>query len=205
MRFCENTEIRAQLPRMFPLPSVTISRSRDYALLNRIATSEKIYRATSDDGSPLPGRWRVAEREDCIYFLATKGEHILGFCAFYPLNAVTYESHLCFLSRGPVNELCYREMLSWMWANSKAQRIIGAIPEYNHLAIAFCKRIGFERFGWNRDSWLKDGKLYAQVWMGISRPLPTDSTMSARGHVEGRGAQVPASGPNGSTSEGSCV
>lgn len=184
---------------------VTISRSRDYALLNRIATSPEIYRASSDDGSPRPTLWRLSEREDSIYLLAQEGEQILGFCAFYPLNAVTFESHLCFLSRGPVNEFCYREMLSWMWANTKAQRIIGAIPEYNHLAIAFCKRIGFERFGWNRDSWLKDGKLYAQVWMGISRPLPTDSAMLDRGRAEGRGAQAPASDANGSTNEGSCA
>lgn len=176
---------------MTPATSVTIERSRDYSLLWRIATSPEIYRVTSDDCSPIPSRWRVAEREDCIYLLATELNHLakyvgggnsdgssfqlepqlLGFAAFYPVNGVTFESHVCFLSRGPVNELCYREMLQWMWEHTKVERIIGAIPEYNFLAIAFARRCGFEKFGWNRDSWLKNGKLYAQALMGISRPL----------------------------------
>ena len=149
---------------------VTIQRSRDYSLLWRIATSEEIYRVTSDDGSPIPSRWRIAEREDCYYLLAQENETILGFCAFYPVNAVTFETHVCFLSRGPVNESAFRAMLAWMWNNTKALRIVGAVPEYNHLAIAFARRCGFEKFGWNRDSFLKNGKLYAQVCMGISRP-----------------------------------
>jgi RimJ/RimL family protein N-acetyltransferase len=150
--------------------NVEIERSRDFALLSRIATSHEIYRPTSDDFSPLPEQWKVAERDDFIYLVAAIDRCVLGFCAFYPVNGVSYEAHLCFLSRGAVNQQAFKKMLAWMWEHTRARRISGAIPAYNRGAIAFVKRIGFEQFGVNPQSWMKGAKLYAQVLLGISRP-----------------------------------
>jgi RimJ/RimL family protein N-acetyltransferase len=149
---------------------VGIKRSRDYALLSRIATSHEIYRATSDDFSPPAEQWRISERDDFIYLVASIARCVLGFCAFYPVNGVSYEAHLCFLSRGEVNRQAFRKMLDWVWQHTRARRIFGGIPDYNRAAIAFVKRAGFEQFGVNPRSWMKGGTLYDQVLLGISRP-----------------------------------
>lgn len=150
--------------------TISIERSRDYALLMRIATEPTIYRLTSDDCSPLPQAWRIPEREDCIYLLARIDQQLLGFVAFYPVNGVSYEAHLCFLSRGPVNQLAFAKMLGWIWGATKAQRLIGAVPSYNRLAIAFAEKAGFSAYGVNPKAWLKSGKLYSMICLGISRP-----------------------------------
>lgn len=151
---------------------VTISRSRDYSLLWRIATSPRIYRMTSDDRSPAPLRWRIQEREDCIYLLAKAGNQILGFCAFYPVNGATYETHVCFLEEayGQKALAAFKTMLWWIWENTRAARIVGSVPDFNELAIAFAKRAGFEVYGVNHKSFLKDGRLRNQICMGISKP-----------------------------------
>jgi RimJ/RimL family protein N-acetyltransferase len=61
-------------------------------------------------------------------------------------------------------------MISWMWENSTARRLIGEIERSNTLAIRFARRAGFEIYGINRKSKLKGGLLVDQVAMGISKP-----------------------------------
>jgi RimJ/RimL family protein N-acetyltransferase len=149
---------------------IVIEHTKNYPLLMRIATHPRIYRPSSDDASPRPEAWRIPERDDCIYLLARIDQQLLGFVAFYPVNGVTYEAHLCFLSRGPVNQQAFAKMLGWMWGATKAQRIIGAIPSYNRAAIAFAEKAGCTVYGVNPKSWMKDKKLYSLICLGISRP-----------------------------------
>lgn len=149
---------------------IAIERTNNYPLLMRIATHPRIYRPTSDDASPLPGAVRIPEREDCIYLLARIDQQILGFVAFCPVNGVTFDAHLCFLTRGPVNQQAFQKMLGWMWGATKAQRIIGAVPSYNRLAIRFAEKAGFSVYGVNQKSWMKNKRLYSMICLGISRP-----------------------------------
>jgi len=158
--------------RTFEANPVTIERSRDYALLWRISVDPHIYRVTSDDFSPRPNQWKVAQREDLIYLLAREDSQVLGFCAFIPVNGVTFESHLCFLqcAYGPKAAAAFEQMLRWMWAGTRAERICGAVPDYNRRAIKFSERAGFEQYGRNLACWMKNGRLHDMVLRGISRP-----------------------------------
>jgi RimJ/RimL family protein N-acetyltransferase len=149
---------------------ISITRTRDYSLLWRIALEPAIYATTSDDFAPPPSRWKIAEREDFVYLVAFDGVALLGFCAFYPLNGVTHEAHLCFLARGQVNRDAFALMLAWMWKNTRVERICGAVPAYNRAAIQFAIRAGFREYGRNPRCWMKNGKLHDQVLLGISRP-----------------------------------
>jgi len=152
--------------------AITIERTREYSLLQRIVTAERIFERTADDFSPAPSEWLIPDREGLIYLLARDGNQILGFCVFVPVNGVTYEVHVCFLriAYGEKALASFARMLGWMWGATETQRIIGAVPEYNAAAIHFARRAGFEVFGVNQKSWLKHGRLHDQVMLGISRP-----------------------------------
>jgi RimJ/RimL family protein N-acetyltransferase len=150
--------------------TISIERSRDYDLLWRIATDPSIYGPASDDFSPEREAWDIPQRDDFVYLLARSGKQVLGFAAFFPVNGVTVDAHLCFLSRGPVNQQAFAKMLGWMWGATKTERIVGAIPEYNRAAISFSRRAGFLEYGVNPKSWMKDGKLHSLICLGISRP-----------------------------------
>lgn len=196
---------------------ITISRSRNYSLLWRIAMDEHIYRVTSDDYSPAPSQWKLAEREDCFYLLATQAvkpsfediASIYGFCAFHPLNGVTYQAHVCFLkyAYGETALSAFKEMLQWMWKNTKAERIVGYVPDYNHLAARFAVRAGFEIFGVNQKSWMKKGVLHDQYCFGISRPAaaPTNLARPARAHEAAPAVREPASSECAASSARPCV
>ena len=149
---------------------LTVERSVNYALLDYIAKEPSIWEATRDDFPP--DDYTVPQGNGIYYLLAHDGDDLLGFCAFWPQNAVCFDAHLCFrpCAYGKRASFAFRIMLNWMWINTKAQRIVGSIPVYNRLAIAFCKRAGGTVYGVNPKSWVRDGKLHDQVLIGMSRP-----------------------------------
>jgi RimJ/RimL family protein N-acetyltransferase len=151
---------------------VEIERSFCYAELAGIVRSDRIYEITSDDFSSSPAQYFIPEDERLIYLVAKDGDQVLGFCAFVPVNGVTYDTHVCFLrcAYGENARLAFAAMLAWMWARTRAERIVGAVPDYNPLAVRFAERAGFEHYGRNPRSWMKGGRLHDQILLGISRP-----------------------------------
>lgn len=152
---------------------VKAEKSVDFDIIKRIGNDPAVYKHVSDDFSPEMGKWEPARDPNIIYLLAIDWElcQFVGFCAFWPLNAVLFDSHVAFLpvAYGARAEKAFRQMLNWMWANTAAQRIVGAIPDYNRHAIAFAERFG-ERFGYNAKAWSKGGQLCGLVLIGTSRP-----------------------------------
>ena len=54
-------------------------------------------------------------------------------------------------------------------SQEKIAKINVTIPENQVKVINFAKKVGFKKEGLNRDSYLKDGKLYGQQNLGITR------------------------------------
>ena len=151
-----------------PVAGLSIFRSRDYELLECILAEPSIYRSASDD---YGWDFSLPRDERCIYLLAQDDE-ALGFCAFWPQNMACYDTHLCFLPNAYGNKasFAFKMMCDWMWRQTDARRIVGSIPTYNRLALAFAERLGCKVYGRNPQSWKKHGKFHDQVLVGISRP-----------------------------------
>lgn len=150
---------------------IAIERSTDPALIAAVANEPSVYRMASDDYSPAQGDWKPTLNDQIHYLVARDKGILLGFCAFIPENAVCWQAHICFLpaAYGKTVE-AFTLMLNWMWQHTKAQRIVGQIPTYNRLAIAFVRKVGFQEFGINPQSWAKSGSLWDRVCLGITRP-----------------------------------
>jgi L-amino acid N-acyltransferase YncA len=152
--------------------TIAITRSFSYSKLAEVVTSERIYDLTSDDFSPPPAKWLIPECEDVIYLLAREGERVLGFCAFVPRNGVTYEVHVCFLkcAYGQKALSSFIKMIGWMWGVTRAQKLVGFVPDSNPLAVNFARRAGFAVCGVIHKSWMKRGRLHDQICLELSRP-----------------------------------
>jgi Acetyltransferase (GNAT) domain len=150
---------------------LTVARTFDYAGIRAIALHPAVYPSISDDFSD-PDSWAVPEGEQYVYLIASDATQPLGFGAFLPRNVVLAEAHVCFLppGRGAPAVLAFRDMLDWVWQNTKYRRIVGEIARDNRAAIHFVQRCGFEAYGINRGSKLRGGKLVDQVALGISKP-----------------------------------
>lgn len=148
-----------------------IERTRDYDLIRQLATHPAIYPYIADDYHPNPEKWKPIESDFVAYLIARDYQGAFGFAAFVPKNWACYEAHLGFLPRsyGPVALASFREMLAWIFAHTKAARIVGEIDARNRRAMRFVKAAGFTEYGINPKSWLKDGALRDRVCFGISK------------------------------------
>lgn len=113
------------------------------------------------------------DMSDKNYWLTAhhEGEE-LGVLLGRPISPVLYEAHLIFLpcARGLASQAA-RHAVRWMFDNTQCERIIGCIPAYNKLAIKLAHNAGFQEFGINEKSFMKNGKLWDQVFLGISRGI----------------------------------
>lgn len=148
---------------------VTLEQTSDIQLVRNIITHPRVYPMVSDDGSPAAEDYVVPP---VTYVLVKKNSMVAGCFCLVPINAATVEIHTCLLPEayGECASYAARMMSGWIWDNTKFNRIITNVPDYNRLALRFAERSGMERFGINPQSYLKNGRYEDQIMLGMTRP-----------------------------------
>lgn len=150
---------------------MTFERSRDFDLIRKIMTHPRVYPHITDDGSPPVEEFHPIESSDLWYVVVRNGDTVLGLWVFVPQNGVCWEVHTCLLpvAYGELGQQAAKEMAAWVWKYTPCRRIITNVPEFNRLARRFAVAAGMVEFGRNEKSFLKDGKLYGQIMLGLSK------------------------------------
>jgi RimJ/RimL family protein N-acetyltransferase len=150
---------------------IVLERTFDYDLVRRIVTHPKIYPHISDDNSPKAEDWQPFQSEVVWYILVKLDDAPAGVFTFTPHNAVCYEVHTCLLPAiyGKNSVLAGIAVIQWMFANSPCRRIITNVPSYNILALRFAHNGGLKEFGVNEKSYLKNGVLFDQIMLGVTK------------------------------------
>lgn len=143
-----------------------IEQTDDTDFIERCITHPKVWMASKDDGAGDPE----------LFFLELDGKAIWlragddGVFMLHPHNSVMWECHTMLLpsAYGRAVELG-KEALQWAWDNTGIMRVITNVPAFNPLALRMAKRVGFEQYAVNPNSFLKDGVLHDQFVLGINR------------------------------------
>lgn len=151
---------------------ITFERSFNYGLIRAILTHKAIWPHISDDSSPAADDYRPIESEAFWYVLVRDCDEVLGLFLFAPQNGVCWEVHTALLPHawGDRAMQAALELPEWIWENTPCRRIVTNVPEYNKLALNFALDAGMRPYGRNEKSWLKGGRLWDQVCLGISAP-----------------------------------
>ena len=132
-----------------------------------IITHPEIYPFVTDDGSVPRETFKLPEGVMTIVCYDPKP---VACSIFYPNNTCTLEIHTQTLPEARRRSFVYgRAMLAWIWENTDAQKIIASIPADNRKALLYTLKLGFEIEGINRSSFLRNGKLLDQTYLGIRR------------------------------------
>lgn len=157
--------------------TIQFERTFDMTLVREIVTEPRIYRNVRDDGSPARESFQAIDSPAIWYVLALDGEELLGMWMMHPHNFICYEVHTCLLrsaffvpGRG---DAAAAQFIEWVWRNTPCRRLITNVPDYNWAARRFAERAGMTQFGVNERSFQKDGRLYDQIELGISKPEVT--------------------------------
>ena len=151
---------------------MTFERTSDYGLLGALIRNPSLYPFFADDFSPPVEEAVAIENPGLWYILARDGEEVLGFWMFVPQNFICWDLHTVM----PLDGLALaamRELLGpggWLWNNTPCLRVVTSVPAWNRIAHRFGLRAGLKEYGRNPDSYFKDGELYDQILMGVSKP-----------------------------------
>ena len=150
---------------------MTFARSFDYDAIREVMTHEKLYDVCGDDFQPAREAFEPRTDAAIWYVMAHDGDVLLGLFAIAPQNAICYELHSRILPEawGPLAREALKGIIQWTFANTPALRIVTFCPSYNRLAVKIGLRVGFTEYGVNPKSWMKGGKLWDQILMGISK------------------------------------
>jgi RimJ/RimL family protein N-acetyltransferase len=164
---------------------IRFERTHDLALIRRVMTDPSVYARISDDGCPDAPQFEAADNPALWYVAVHDGsDELLGLFLFVPQNAVCWEVHTALLplAYGPRAARAGSGVISWVWANTPCRRLMTNVPAYNRLALRYAERAGLTQFGLNPGSYLKNGVLFDQILLGVSRPEGDSDQLTALSH-----------------------
>ena len=144
----------------------------DAELIRSTMTHPRVWPWISDDDSVRREDFQPVFAETIIY-LGVWSEAFIGLWMCVRQNAITFAVHTCLLpaGAGPVGQIAACEAQKWMWDNADGcQRLITSVPSDNTLALRFAKNVGMVEFGRNPRSFLRNGLVLDEIWLGLSRP-----------------------------------
>lgn len=144
-------------------------RTFDFAIAYDIANHPDIHGAfTEDDTGPyMPD----VVNESWIVLYTETGE-IAGAYNLTPILRRTLEIHAFVLPeyRDKYAKLSGWTVLEWCINNAEFDKITTVIPKTSKHIYHFVKMFGFKEEGFERESFLKHGKLHGMYRMGITKP-----------------------------------
>src|SRR5579859_528465 len=137
-------------------------RTKDLELIKTIVTHPYIWPGVSDDFSPEPEKWQPMDPEVWTYLTVSEAGELLGLWALVPLSTICWEVHTCLLPKayGSTAIAAAESGVQWVFSRTACKRIVTNVPAYNRLALRFAKACGFTEYGFNPDSYQKEGRLW---------------------------------------------
>lgn len=148
---------------------VSFEQTRDVRFVSAVYTLPSVWPWIGDDFAPERSTFEANDDPRIVYLLCRE-EGPVGLFTFLPQNAVCFEGHIILLpKRKTPGHVILRGALDWMFANTTAQRIVGAVPAYNRLTVNLVQRARMTQYGVNPKSFMKNGKLEDLVLFGASK------------------------------------
>lgn len=133
----------------------------------KILKHPDIYSFVGDDGSLPVDDYHIHPE---VSALVVYDPEPIACAIFYPHNVCTFEIHTCTLPHGRARSYIYgRAMLAWIWENTGIQKLVATIPANNRQTLLYTLRIGFNTEGISTNSFLHNGELINQTYIGIER------------------------------------
>ena len=138
-------------------------RTLDYGLA--ISVIDRVFDEISEDGIDLYVPDVVNE-----HWIALYKDQLIGMYRIHQVNAITYQIHAFILPEFRCHSKESGEViLKWCLDNLDFNKLIAEIPAKYENVLNFTRHQGFKDEGINRESFLKDGKIWDTYRLGITR------------------------------------
>ena len=146
---------------------------QDITFIDNVFRHPEIYPHITDDNCPRsPEGFSVAPifHNPLFKFIIASGAAVFMLTI---LNSVTLEIHSLILPefRGKSAVDICRAGINYMFAKPNCRKLVTQVPVINLAAYALAYKVGMRVEGFNKKSFLKNGVLYDQYFMGISKEV----------------------------------
>jgi len=148
---------------------ITIERTHDMSLVNRIVKHPKIWNSLTDDAQDK--YWYPLDDAN-IHWLLVLIECIpAGVFMVHRHNQICWEIHTAILPEywGERAREAAKAVLKYLFTNTDCEKLITNVPETNKAALRYAKASGMKLFGTNTKSFKKNGVLMDQYMLGIEK------------------------------------
>ena len=146
-----------------------VDRCYDVDVVRAILAHPAIYDCIAEDGTPLREDFTlVLEGIACV--IGIVGSEPIGVMIYHPINGITWECHVQVLPeyRKQHASEFFQKALDWAFAMG-AKKVVAQIPFLYPNVKGFALKHGFEIEGINRKSYLKNGQIHDQWYLGLVR------------------------------------
>lgn len=142
----------------------------DIDKVNEVLRNENVYPWISDDGSPCRESFTAHElliNENIFVLMPSDGIVFI----LHPWNGITLEVHTNIIPERRGKDAIIETMrsMSWIFNNTSCLKIVTHVPFFNRQAKLFALKCKMKHEGVNRQSFMKNGVLYDQDILGITR------------------------------------
>jgi len=147
-----------------------VKRTHDIELIESVMLRDDIFAVIAEDGQTKQDQ-DFDTYKNCFLSLAVDGQ-LIGIYVIHPQNQITIEIHAHVLPeyRKQHSKESGRKALDWIINNvPQCEKVIAKVPSIYENVYLFCLANGFTEEGVNRLSYKKDGKIYDQYMLGITK------------------------------------
>ena len=142
-----------------------VSRTRDKKAILKIVNHHKVRKWCVDDLSP--DNYTPNMHESIIYLI---DESKTGVVILEPINGMCCQVHIATMPKmwGKAVDFGIAAK-EWLFKNTRYQKVVAFVPEFNRLAVRVCKKTGFLQEGVIKKSFLRNWELHNLVIFGICK------------------------------------
>jgi len=148
---------------------VIVERSFNEGEIKSVITHPDIYPRLCNENSPKPEEWRPARNR--IYLTGKVDSKAIGVTSYNRKTDIQYVVHFQVIPEYRKSHAIKfaQKSIKWLWDNTDAQKIVAEVPEFHENVVKFSLKVGFEIEGKNKQSVMKDGRLFDQYYLGLTK------------------------------------
>lgn len=141
-----------------------VERVYEKERIHKVLKDPEIFARIAEDGIDID---EYEAPDDAIYVMDESSTCLM---IYHSQNSITLECHVHVLKEFRHIAMDFGQAaLDWAWNNTKASKIVAQIPEIYPDVVKFALKNGFEIEGLNENSYIRDNKIYSQVYLGLMR------------------------------------
>lgn len=147
-----------------------VRRTHNVDLILETVAEPRLFAASNEDGA-TPEELRIDTRRVTWLALIDDERNVRGFVVGVPRGRATMELHVAikpqFWGDSKPNVELGKMAVAWLAEHGGVRKFVACIPTEDKQVVRYAQRVGLQREGVNKQSYLRNGEMIDQYHLGL--------------------------------------